>query len=81
MAAGVLNSKPMREMDRKVGSRSHSTLCNLIFQVTHHYVCHVLFIRRESKGPVHKGKELQKDIAGDGNQRGHFQGHIIYVLD
>lgn len=57
MAASFRKSKPAREIGREVGRRSHSTLCNLIFEVTRHYFCHVLFIRSESKGPVHNQRE------------------------
>lgn len=57
MAASFRKSKPAREVGREVGRGSHRTLCNLIFEVTHHYFCHVLFIRSESKGPVHNQRE------------------------
>lgn len=57
MAASFRKSKPAREIGREVGRGSHRTLCNLIFEVTRHYFCHVLFIRSESKGPVHNQRE------------------------
>lgn len=64
MAAGFPKSKPVceRERDREVDSRSHGTLCNLIFEVTRHYFCHVLFIRSESKGPVHNQREAIAEV-------------------
>lgn len=43
--------------NREAQGRSHSTLCNLILEVTPHYFCHVLFIRSKSKGPAHTQKE------------------------
>lgn len=78
MATGFPNSKPVREIDREASSRSHGTLCNLIFEVTRHYFCHVLFIRIESKGPIHNQRE---GIAGDWNQKSRFQGFLIHAPD
>lgn len=71
MAASFRKSKPAREIGREVGRRSHSTLCNLIFEVTRHYFCHVLFIRNavkrsssQSKGRDCRSVEQEPGVRG-----------------
>lgn len=61
MAAGFPQREHMRKQDREAKGKNHSTLCNLILEVTFHFYCYVLFVRNDSKfQPTLQRKETTK---------------------